>query len=242
MKPTTLREALKSKLNKSELNSLKASYDIIGDLLIIEIPKNLKKKQGIIGKTLLNMHKNIKTVCKRAGIHKGVFRTQKLEIIAGKKNKITTILAQPENYNEIVNEVLDQALSFDSIILLSTNLMPKEVSYIAAENPSGKKVVLIDGAFDRRSYASPLISQATILSTGASVSRDMQEVIQITNHAFNLLTLESEENVRIIQKANEIINKAKVGIIKSDYSINKLNIITALDSVEDILTHLDVNS
>ena len=106
----------------------------------------------------------------------------------------------------------------------------------------GCDLVLIDGAFDRRSYASPLISQATILSTGASVSRDMQKVIQITNHTFNLLTLESEENVRIIQKANEIINKAKVGVINSDFSINKLNIMTTLDSVEEILTHLDDNS
>ena len=102
--------------------------------------------------------------------------------------------------------------------------------------------VLIDGAFDRRSFASPLVSQATILSTGASVSRDFQEVIQITKHTFNLLTLKSEENERVVKLANKIIIDAKVGIIFSDFSIKKLELPTALDSVEDILTHLDINS
>jgi len=106
----------------------------------------------------------------------------------------------------------------------------------------GCDLVLIDGAFDRRSYASPLISQATILSTGASVSRDLQEVIQITKHTFNLLTLESEENERVKELANEIINSAKVGIIYHDFSTKKLELSTALDSVEEILTDLDNNS
>ncbi len=106
----------------------------------------------------------------------------------------------------------------------------------------GCDIVLIDGAFDRRSFASPLISQATILSTGASVSRDFQEVIQITKHTFNLLSLKCEENERVRELARKIILDTKVGIILSDFSIKKLELSTALDSVEDILTHLDNNS
>jgi len=106
----------------------------------------------------------------------------------------------------------------------------------------GCDLVLIDGAFDRRSYASPLISQATILSTGASVSRDMKEVIELTNHTFNLLTLENEKNDNVIKMAIKIISKAKIGIIYSDFSVKYLDILTALDSGEEILTQLDVNS
>jgi hypothetical protein len=103
-------------------------------------------------------------------------------------------------------------------------------------------LVLIDGAFDRHSYASPSISQATILSTGASVSRDFKEVIQITKHTFNLLTLEREENERVIKLAKEIIISAKVGIISRDFSTKKLKLPTALDSIEEILPHLDDKS
>jgi len=106
----------------------------------------------------------------------------------------------------------------------------------------GCDLVLIDGAFDRRSYASPLISQATILSTGASVSKEMKEVLEITHHSINLLTLESEEDLQIINLANHIISKAKAGIINEDRSIQILDILTALDSVEEILQQLSDNT
>jgi len=102
----------------------------------------------------------------------------------------------------------------------------------------GCDLVLIDGAFDRRSYASPLISQATILSTGASVSKEMKEVLDITHHTVNLLTLECEEDDQIINLANDIISKAKVGIINEDHYIKILDLLTALDSVEEILHQL----
>lgn len=102
----------------------------------------------------------------------------------------------------------------------------------------GCDLALIDGAFDRRSYASPLISQATILSSGASVSKDMQEVIRITTHTFHLLSLEAEVIPQVRQIANEIINNTKVGIIYNDFSTKNLALSTALDSTDEILTHL----
>jgi hypothetical protein len=106
----------------------------------------------------------------------------------------------------------------------------------------GCALVLIDGAFDRRSYASPLISQATILSTGASVSKKIQDVIDETHHIVSLLTLESENNSQIINLANEIISKAKVGIINEDNSIKFLELLTALDSINEILQSLNDKS
>jgi len=102
----------------------------------------------------------------------------------------------------------------------------------------GCDLVLIDGAFDRRSFASPLISQATILSTGASVSKDMDFVLNFTQHVVNLFSIESEKNSHIINLVHKIISKAKIGTINEDNSINILKIKTALDSFEEILQHL----
>ena len=122
----------------------------------------------------------------------------------------------------------------------STN---KEVKSVCDELLElGCNLVLIDGAFDRRSYATPLISNATILSTGASVTKDMQKVVELTNHTFNLLTLKKEKNMDVIKLANEVISKAKVGVINSDFSIKNLEILTALDSVEEILTQINRTS
>ena len=102
----------------------------------------------------------------------------------------------------------------------------------------GCDIVLIDGAFDRRSYASPLISQATILSTGASVSKKMNEVIDLTYHTINLLSIQKEKDSQIVNLANDIISKTKIGVIDEDHSIKVLQLATALDSVEEILQEI----
>ncbi|MAG08603.1 SAM-dependent methyltransferase [Candidatus Woesearchaeota archaeon] len=86
---TRLKQALKGKLTAKEFSYLRASFDVIGDIAIIEIPDELIKKEKLIAETLLNMLKNVKVVCKKAGIHKGVFRTQKLKVLAGEKRKET---------------------------------------------------------------------------------------------------------------------------------------------------------
>ncbi len=83
-----LKQALENKLTKKELSLLVRSFDVVGNISIIEIPKRLEKKEKLIAQTLLLLFKNIKTVVKKVGSHKGIYRTQKLKIIAGEKNKI----------------------------------------------------------------------------------------------------------------------------------------------------------
>ncbi|MFX1379000.1 MAG: hypothetical protein ACFFA4_07875 [Promethearchaeota archaeon] len=106
----------------------------------------------------------------------------------------------------------------------------------------GCDLILIDGAFDRRSYATPIISDASILSTGASVSENMQNVINLTVHTINLLNLPSEKNKEIIEIAYDIIKKAKVGVIDNQNSIKLLHVPTPLDAAKEISENLEENS
>ncbi|MBW2996116.1 class I SAM-dependent methyltransferase family protein [Candidatus Woesearchaeota archaeon] len=84
-----LKQALKGKLNKKELAALVGSYDVVGDIAIIEIPAELEKKEKLIASTLLKLHKYIKVVAKKAGIYGGVYRKRKLKILAGERRKTT---------------------------------------------------------------------------------------------------------------------------------------------------------
>jgi|SRR3989344_1326485 len=84
-----LRTALASKLSAEELGSLRASFDVIGSIAIIEILPELIKKEKVIAETLLSLHKNITTVVKKVGIHKGELRLQKVKILAGARTKET---------------------------------------------------------------------------------------------------------------------------------------------------------
>lgn len=83
-----LKEALAKKLTKKELGVLHRSFDVIGDIAIVDIPKELKKKEKMIANTLLNFN-NIKTVLKKVGKVKGRLRTRKLVWISGEKKRET---------------------------------------------------------------------------------------------------------------------------------------------------------
>lgn len=83
---TDVKTALTKKLNKKDLEVLRTSMDIIGNIAILEIPKELDKKKKKIAQEFLKNNKNIKTVLKK-GKHQGMFRIQKLELLAGEKNK-----------------------------------------------------------------------------------------------------------------------------------------------------------
>jgi len=102
----------------------------------------------------------------------------------------------------------------------------------------GCDVIFIDGAFDRRSFATPLISDATILSTGASVSRNMEKVVDQTSHIYNLFSLEIIKDDKIRKISKEILLTTQVGIINDDYSTNKLGESTALGSSKVIFNQL----
>ncbi len=65
------------------------SFDMIGTIAVLEIPKGLEKKGKLMARSLLASHKNIKTVMKKAGGHTGTYRLQKLTHIAGERTTET---------------------------------------------------------------------------------------------------------------------------------------------------------
>ena len=90
MQPSkTLTQALQDQLPKDLVAALPQAFDIVGDIVIIDIPPLLKAQQGLIGKTILETHKNIKTVLAKAGDISGVYRVRDYEFIAGESRTST---------------------------------------------------------------------------------------------------------------------------------------------------------
>ncbi len=85
----SLETLLKNKLTKKELELLPKSQEIVGQILILEIPEELHKKEKIIAQAYLKYHKTIETVVKKKAMHEGLYRLRKVTILAGKKTKET---------------------------------------------------------------------------------------------------------------------------------------------------------
>jgi len=68
---------------------LPTSYDIIGDIILIKLPKDLLEYKEEIGESLLKTNKNVKTVCLTEPVS-GELRTRNIKVIAG-ENRTKTI-------------------------------------------------------------------------------------------------------------------------------------------------------
>ena len=88
-KPSSLKEALADTLTEDELELVPTSFDIIGDIAILEIPDELESKKKAIGEALLTTFKNIKTVAAKKTKVGTEYRTRELDIIAGEPRKET---------------------------------------------------------------------------------------------------------------------------------------------------------
>ncbi len=78
-----LKKALEKILTPQESEELISAFDQIGDIIIVRIPDVLLPKKKIIGETLLNEVKIVKSVFYQASPVEGDFRTRNLEILAG---------------------------------------------------------------------------------------------------------------------------------------------------------------
>lgn len=103
----------------------------------------------------------------------------------------------------------------------------------------GCSLILIDGAIDRKSIASPKTSDAIILSTGAVLSRKMNKVVEETAHVVNLYrTPELEEGIiRDVITQNNFDDK--IMLVNEDGKIRKLNLITGLGAAKEINGAID---
>ena len=84
-----LKKSLESILTLEESDELISAFDQIGNIIIVRIPKSLLSKKKIIGETLLNEVKIVKSVFYQSSAVEGDFRTRNLEIIAGEDNTET---------------------------------------------------------------------------------------------------------------------------------------------------------
>ena len=91
--PRNYKEVLKSdsdlKIPESLWDELPSSYDLIGDIAVMDVHDNLKDYEKFIGEALLRAHSNIKTVLSQKSPVSGEFRVRGLKVIAGEKRTET---------------------------------------------------------------------------------------------------------------------------------------------------------
>jgi len=98
----------------------------------------------------------------------------------------------------------------------------------------GCDLVLIDGALSRKGSAGNLVSEATILTTGASFSSNLIKVVEESSHNVKMLQLPkcSEKIEKVVRK---ILKIGKIGFIDSNFNMEVLDLPTSLNSYREII-------
>lgn len=101
----------------------------------------------------------------------------------------------------------------------------------------GADTVLIDGALNRKTQASPSVADAAILSTGAVLSRSIDIVVDKTKHTVNMLTLPQVEK-DLIGTCEEAATSSYVSFIDKDNNIINTQYKTSLGHVNEIISEI----
>jgi tRNA (guanine37-N1)-methyltransferase len=89
-KRQSLKESLKrsGKFTEEQLRYLPRSFDVLGEIALVQIPFNLQEMKKIIAENLMALNKNVKTVYGKGKFY-GRLRKQRIEFLAGKKQEET---------------------------------------------------------------------------------------------------------------------------------------------------------
>lgn len=90
-KPKDLKIALtRSGFAANELELVNRSFEHLGNIAVIDVPQELRKKEKLIAKCVLEVNPSISTVLKKESAMSGKYRVRKFKHLAGKKTTIAT--------------------------------------------------------------------------------------------------------------------------------------------------------
>lgn len=78
---------LQDTLKEEELSQLRRSFEIIGDIIIVDIPHELMHVKDEIMEAILKKHKHVKTILRKVGEVEGEYRVASYEIIYGQETE-----------------------------------------------------------------------------------------------------------------------------------------------------------
>ncbi|PTD93917.1 class I SAM-dependent methyltransferase family protein [archaeon SCG-AAA382B04] len=153
--PDNLEEALKYKLSEEELEKVPSSFDVLGDIAVVELPQALFDKKELIGKALMKVHKNLNTVLLQKSPVTGEYRVRDLEVIAGEQNTHTIHKEYGCRYKIDLSKVFFSPRLSHEREKVMNQVKPKEVifdmfagvgpfSILIAKKKDPKKVYAVD--------------------------------------------------------------------------------------------------
>ncbi|MFT4250555.1 MAG: class I SAM-dependent methyltransferase [Candidatus Woesearchaeota archaeon] len=159
-----LREALKEVLSEETLQKTNTKFETVGDIAILELDEELREDMKTIAQTLLQLHKNISVVVRKASEHEGELRIQTYEHLAGEKrfetvakeNGVELLLDINKTYysSKSQNErlrIINQVQPEERVLVMFSGIGPYSIAI--AKNTQAKEVIGVELNKEANAYA-----------------------------------------------------------------------------------------
>jgi tRNA (guanine37-N1)-methyltransferase len=140
---------------KNHKNTMISSYDVVGDIAIVEIPEGKQKQKKQIARSIIDTHSHIKTVMEKKGDRFGEFRLRELKPIIGKETvtehhesgcrfrlDVTQAYFSPREGTER-SRIADQVKPGETVLVMFAGVGPFAV-VIGRKQPKVKKVYAVE--------------------------------------------------------------------------------------------------
>jgi tRNA (guanine37-N1)-methyltransferase len=150
-----IREILEKRFKESDIKEAKGSFDIIGDVAIIEVPETLAHREKDIVDALREVHPNVKTVYKKESEREGIYRLRDLKLIHGDEKDtehkehgfrirldVRKIYFSPREATER-QRIAGQAKPNETVMVMFAGAGPYAIA-IAKRQPRVKKIYAVE--------------------------------------------------------------------------------------------------
>ena len=168
----------------------------------------------------------------RIFVTKGTIIATAAELL--KKSDITKEILRTTGINTPMGEVVFAGARSDGYVQIGGSSIGSQIISILEDfKELGADKVLVDGAISRKTLSNPVITDAAILCSGASLNSDMDKVVKDTVFTAKLLTLKPINDKKILEVVDRLPeNAGKITAIGEDFEFLPINL--------DNLRHLGI--
>jgi len=147
---------------------------------------------------------------------------------------VSEILDVSKQSTSLGRLVTAKAITTDKVMISGPANNAGLIDIISNMSNFGVDITIVDGALSRKSLASPTVTEAMILATGAALSSNITQLVFKTKYVYDLIALSETEN-----QTKEILFNIRDGIwaIDNNNNITDLNIssVMMIERVKDRL-------
>lgn len=116
------------------------------------------------------------------------------ELLYKKRKLVAEILEISQKTTALGRLITAKAKTSGNVILSGPTSNKSLKELILKLQGYGADITIVDGALSRKSSSSPSVTEAMILTTGASVSASISQLVYKTEYVYNLINIEKEED------------------------------------------------